>query len=170
MSSNQGANTAESSDGQHKNDLELKRANSSTKKQGGKNYNQVSSADQTIDDADEDDVGDIGAVPVEEDITVGGEPEKGEDDDDYGDYDDDIDAELDNLEQSVKGDDEDDDTDEDDGKGQPDFAPYDHSLKKKVGAGQRTEGLGVHPSMKARSQLLTSDSAGDYDGVQNFDT
>jgi len=73
-----------------------------------------------------------------------------DDDDEYGD---DIDAELDNLEQSVRGDDEDMDTDEDDGQAQPDFAPYDRSLKKKAGVGSRTGsqssgGLGAHSSIK----------------------
>jgi len=56
----------------------------------------------------------------------------------------------------VRGDDEDMDmeTDEEDGQAQPDFAPYDRSLKKKAGAGSRTGsqtsagGLGAHASIK----------------------
>ena len=70
----------------------------------------------------------------------------------------DIDAELDDLEESVRGDDEDEEEDEEDaetdeededGQAQPDFAPYDRSLKKKAGMGRRTgSGLGANAALK----------------------
>ena len=134
-------------------ELELKKVTSTTKKQAGRQYNQIGQADQTIDDADEDELAvsmeaddprleeEIGTDQTETRTGGSHEPVPADDDDndeEEGEYDDDIDAELDNLEQSVRGDDEDDDTDEDDGRGQPDYAPYDHSLKKKAGAGART--------------------------------
>lgn len=59
-----------------------------------------------------------------EEAKASGSQKTNEDDDDDDDYYPDIDAELDELEKSVRGDD-DEDTDEDDGKGLPDFAPYD---------------------------------------------
>lgn len=158
-----GANTVESIEGPtSKDDLELKRVLSSTKKKEGLKYNQIGQADQTIDDADEDDmavsldvdVEDLGARTDEEKKSGGGpQPDEDAVDDDTDEYDDDIDAELDDLEQSVRGDDDeeemDDDelTDEDDGKGQPDFGPYDLSSKKRAGGTEPAVGLGAHKSL-----------------------
>ena len=76
---------------------------------------------------------------------------------------DDIDADLDALEKSIA---EDIDTDDDDQAAQPDFAPYDKSLKKKAGLGSRTsgKGLGAHTTLHSRHLL---DQTDDYerDGV-----
>ena len=44
-------------------ELELKKVTSTTKKQAGRQYNQIGQADQTIDDADEDEL----AVSMEAD-------------------------------------------------------------------------------------------------------
>ena len=88
---------------------------------------------------------------------------------------DDIDAELDNIEaefstSEVDNNDDDVDTDEDNGSSaQPDFAPFDRSLKKKKSRDSQIErGLGAHASIP-RPQLL--DQTDEYeDGVGYFDT
>lgn len=74
---------------------------------------------------------------------------------------------MDALEKSIAGDEDDVDTDEDNEAVQPDFAPYDRSLRKKAGLGSR--GLGAHSTLKSR-QLLDQTDDYERDGVRQFDT
>ena len=62
------------------------------------------------------------------------------------------------------------DTDEDDGAAEPDFAPYDKSLKKKLGVGSRTVGLGTNNTLRGRQILNEDDEGYERDGMRQFDT